>query len=92
MMKGGTRLQSTACHRPLGSTSSKSQRSELTCIAMYNLRGRIPEELFPTEDKIEWVVRMIWNNSSGVPLGMQAEHLKGWLEEAQKAAAAAAEK
>ena len=48
------------------------------------------EELFPTEDKIEWVVRMIWNNISGVPLGMQAEHLKGWLEEAQKAAAAAA--
>ena len=47
------------------------------------------EDLVPNEDGIEWVVRRLWNNLSRGTLGMRAEHLKGWLEEARKAEAAA---
>ena len=48
------------------------------------------KESVPTEDEIEWKVQKIQNNRSRGPSGMQAEHLKGWLEEARKAEAAAA--
>ena len=42
------------------------------------------EESIPTENKIQWEVWNLMNNRSGGPSGMRAEHLWGWLEEAQK--------
>ena len=42
------------------------------------------EDLVPTEDEIERVVRQIWKNRSGGPSGMKSEHLKEWLEEVRK--------
>ena len=39
---------------------------------------------------MEWVMRRPQNNYSGWGLGMRAEHLKGWLAEAQKDKADAA--
>ena len=38
----------------------------------------------PTEDKIEWAVRRLRSHCSGGPLGMQAQHLKGWLAASRK--------
>ena len=45
------------------------------------------EESVPTEEDIEWAVWMLRSNRSGGPSCMRAEHLRGWLEEAQKAEA-----
>ena len=42
------------------------------------------EDLVPTEDNIEWAVKQLRNHHSGGPSGMRAEHIKEWLEEAQK--------
>ena len=33
----------------------------------------------PTEDKIEWAVKLLRNPCSGGPPGMRAEHLKRWM-------------
>ena len=37
----------------------------------------------PTEDEIEWAVKLIRNHCSGGTSGMRAEHIKGWLAEAR---------
>ena len=42
------------------------------------------EDLVPTEDEIEWVVKRLQNHRSRGPSGMWVEHLKGWLAEARK--------
>ena len=42
------------------------------------------EKSVPTEDKIEWEVKQLRNHRSWGTSCMQAEHIKGWLEEAQK--------
>ena len=42
------------------------------------------EDLVPMEDEIEWAFRRLRNHRSRCPSGMRAEHLKGWLAEAQK--------
>ena len=47
-------------------------------------------DLVHTEDKIEWAVNRLQKHRSEGPSGMRAEHLKGWLAEAQKEEAAAA--
>ena len=44
------------------------------------------DDSVPTEDKIEWAVKRLCNHRSGGRSGMQAEHLKRWLEGARKAA------
>ena len=49
------------------------------------------EYLVHTEDKIEWAVKQLRNHCPGGPSGMRAEHNKGWLAEAQKEEAAAAQ-
>ena len=43
------------------------------------------ENLVPTEDEIEWVVKCLRNHRPGGPSGMQAEHLKRCLTAARKA-------
>ena len=43
------------------------------------------------DDEIELAVKRLRNNRSGGPLGMRAEHLKGWLAEPRKEEAAAEE-
>ena len=43
----------------------------------------------PMEDKIEWVLQRLRKNHSGGTLGIQVEHLKGWIEGARKVGAAA---
>ena len=48
------------------------------------------EDLVPTEDEIEWVVKRLRNQRSRGPSWMWAEHLKGWLVEARKEEAAEA--
>ena len=50
------------------------------------------EDLVPTEDEIDWAVRRICKNHSRGPSGMRTQHIKGWIEEARKAEAAAAAK
>ena len=40
----------------------------------------------PTDDEIEWAVKLLRNHRSGGLSGMRAEHLKRWLAEARKAA------
>ena len=40
--------------------------------------------LVPTEEKIEWAVKLIYNHRSGGTSGMRAEHIKGWLAETRK--------
>ena len=47
------------------------------------------ENSVPTEDEIEWDVKCLRNHCSWGPSGMRAEHLHGWLAEAQKEEAAA---
>ena len=47
------------------------------------------EESVPTEDGIEWAAKQLQNHRSRGASRMQAEHLKGWLAEARKEAAAA---
>ena len=42
------------------------------------------EDSMPTEDKIEWVVTLLYNHCSGGESGIQEEHLKRWLVEARK--------
>ena len=42
------------------------------------------ENSVSTEDKIEWEVKQIRNHRSWGTSCMQAEHIKGWLAEAQK--------
>ena len=42
------------------------------------------DELVPTEENVEWVVRRMRNNRSGSPSIMRAEKLQQWLREAQK--------
>ena len=37
-----------------------------------------------TEVEIQWAVKRLQNHLSGGPLGMQAEHLKGWLAAERK--------
>ena len=49
------------------------------------------EDLVPTEEKIEWVVRSLRNNCYGGPSGIRAYHIKGCMEEARKSEAAAEE-
>ena len=44
------------------------------------------ENSVPTEDKIEWAVKLLRNPCSGGPSGMRAEHLKRWMALARKAA------
>ena len=44
------------------------------------------DDSVPTEDDIEWAVKHLRNNRYGGTSGMQAEHLKRWLETARKAA------
>ena len=43
------------------------------------------EDLVPTDDKIEWVVRRLRANRSKVPSVMKSEQLQGWLRGASKA-------
>ena len=43
-----------------------------------------------TEDDIGWVIRRLRNDRPRGPLRMLVGHLKEWLEEARKAAAASA--
>ena len=38
------------------------------------------EDLVPTEDKIEWALKRLKHRRSRGTSGMQAEHLKMWLE------------
>ena len=38
----------------------------------------------PEEGGIEWVVKRLRNNRSGGASRMRAEHIKGWLTEAQR--------
>ena len=40
--------------------------------------------MVPTEYDIEWEVRRLQNHRSREPLGMRAEHLKGWIVTARK--------
>ena len=40
----------------------------------------------PTEDDIEWALKILHNHRSGGPSGMRAKHLKMWLAAARKAA------
>ena len=47
------------------------------------------EDSVPTEDEIEWAEKRLQNHRSRGPSRMRAEHLKGWLEELRKEAAAA---
>ena len=42
------------------------------------------DDLAPTEEKIEWVVRSLRANHSSAPPGIRAEQLQQWLQEAQK--------
>ena len=42
------------------------------------------DELVPMEDDIEWAVRRMWDNHSGGPSRIRAEHLQQWIWEAQK--------
>ena len=42
------------------------------------------DDLVPTEDKIEWAAKLLCNHRSVGPLGMRADHLKGWLAAARK--------
>ena len=44
------------------------------------------EDLVPTEDKIEWLMKRLCNHRSGGPSGMRSEHLKRWLAAMRKAA------
>ena len=37
------------------------------------------DELVPKEDEIAEVAKKLRRNRSGGPLGMRADHLKGWL-------------
>ena len=43
------------------------------------------DDSVPTEDEIEWAMKRLRNHRSGGPPGMQADHLKMWLEVARKA-------
>ena len=40
--------------------------------------------MIPIEDEIEWTAKRLRNHRSGGPLGVRAEHLKGWLAAARK--------
>ena len=42
------------------------------------------DESVPTEDKIEWVVKLLRNQCSGETSGMRADNIKGWMTEARK--------
>ena len=42
------------------------------------------DDLVPMEDKITDAVKKLRRNRSGGPSGMRAEHLKGWLAEANR--------
>ena len=42
------------------------------------------DDLVPTEDEIEWVVKRLQNHRSRGPSGMWAEHLKGWIAAAKR--------
>ena len=42
------------------------------------------EDKVPDEGEIEWAVKRLRNNRSGGASRMRAEHLKGWLEAAQR--------
>ena len=44
------------------------------------------DDSVPTEDDIEWVVKLLRNHRSRGPTGMQAKHLKRWMAAARKAA------
>ena len=41
------------------------------------------DDLVPTEDEIEWVVKRLQNHRSGGTSGMRTKHLKGWLAAAR---------
>ena len=43
------------------------------------------DDSVPTEDEIEWEVKLLLNRLSRGPLGMRAKHLKRWLAEVRKA-------
>ena len=43
------------------------------------------EDLVPTEDKIEWLVKRLCNHRSRGTSGMRSEHLKRWLAATRKA-------
>ena len=42
------------------------------------------KDLVPEEGEIEWAVKRLRNNRSGGASRMRAEHIKGWLTEAQR--------
>ena len=42
------------------------------------------DDSVPTEDKIEWAVKLLHNHRPGRPSGMRAKQLKGWLALAWK--------
>ena len=50
------------------------------------------DDLIPAEDKIKGAVKHLQRNRSGGPLGMRAEHLKGWLAASKRKNREAAEK
>ena len=50
------------------------------------------EGLLPTEDKIDWALKLLRNHRSRGPSGIRADHLKGCLVEVRKEKAAAAKK